>query len=190
MESRANLAIGLLNTLRLQDGAVFDAVRAPADLVSWLETGLSRAPGWAAPLREPPAARMLLTEALRLRGDISHLLEAHRAGEAPAPQALYGLNRVLAESRVSLWLRMEADDASLVELEVGERPLAYLAPIARAAAELMLGTDPARVRRCASGQCSLWFVDTSKGGRRKWRSMATCGNRAKAVRHRGRLESV
>jgi len=82
---------------------------------------------------------------------------------------------------------VEEKGAWLVELEVGEGPLAVLAPIARAAADLVIATDPARVRRCASHPCSRWFVDTSKGGRRRWCSMATCGNRAKAAKHRQRL---
>lgn len=42
---------------------------------------------------------------------------------------------------------------------------------------------PERLRRCEHEQCVLWFLDTSKGGRRRWCSMQTCGNRAKAKRH-------
>ena len=53
-----------------------------------------------------------------------------------------------------------------------------------AAAHLVADADPSRVRRCAASDCGAWFLDTSKGGRRKWCSMAACGNRAKAARHR------
>src|SRR5690606_23867005 len=38
-----------------------------------------------------------------------------------------------------------------------------------------------RLRQCEA--CSWLFLDTSRGGRRRWCSMATCGNRAKARRH-------
>lgn len=42
---------------------------------------------------------------------------------------------------------------------------------------------PDRVRSCEHEACVLWFLDTSKGGRRRWCSMDRCGNRAKAQRH-------
>jgi predicted RNA-binding Zn ribbon-like protein len=42
-----------------------------------------------------------------------------------------------------------------------------------------------RLRRCAGDNCGWFFIDTSKGGRRRWCDMATCGNTAKYVRARG-----
>jgi predicted RNA-binding Zn ribbon-like protein len=39
-----------------------------------------------------------------------------------------------------------------------------------------------RVRAC--GRCGWLFLDSSRGGRRRWCSMSTCGNREKASRHR------
>ncbi len=44
-------------------------------------------------------------------------------------------------------------------------------------------TRKTRIRSCAHDDCVLWFLDTSKGGRRRWCSMERCGNRAKARRH-------
>jgi predicted RNA-binding Zn ribbon-like protein len=41
---------------------------------------------------------------------------------------------------------------------------------------------PDRVRAC--GRCGWLFLDSSRGGRRRWCSMSTCGNREKASRHR------
>ena len=43
-----------------------------------------------------------------------------------------------------------------------------------------------RIRRCAHPACVLWFLDTSRNGTRRWCSMDTCGNRAKAGRHYAR----
>ncbi|WP_205669150.1 CGNR zinc finger domain-containing protein [Amycolatopsis suaedae] len=46
-----------------------------------------------------------------------------------------------------------------------------------------LFTLPAeRIRAC--GRCGWLFLDSSRGGRRRWCSMSTCGNREKAGRHR------
>ncbi|MGA5538644.1 CGNR zinc finger domain-containing protein [Mycolicibacterium nivoides] len=47
----------------------------------------------------------------------------------------------------------------------------------------LLGEAPDRIKQCAHPHCILWFHDTSKNGARRWHSMATCGNRAKAARH-------
>ena len=51
--------------------------------------------------------------------------------------------------------------------------------------ELTAG-HPERIRICASDTCQWVFYDTSRTGRRRWCDMATCGNRAKAARHRAR----
>lgn len=67
-----------------------------------------------------------------------------------------------------------------------EGPLAPLTPIALSALDVVRGTDPARLRACAADDCVRWFVDTSKGGRRRWCSMSRCGNRAKVARYRRR----
>jgi len=42
------------------------------------------------------------------------------------------------------------------------------------------------VRRCADPRCTRVFLDTSRNGTRRWCDMGTCGNRAKAARHRAR----
>jgi predicted RNA-binding Zn ribbon-like protein len=57
-------------------------------------------------------------------------------------------------------------------------------PITRSAAELLTSADIDRVRECDGRGCGWLFLDTSKAGRRRWCSMAICGNRAKARRHR------
>ncbi|MFJ6944812.1 CGNR zinc finger domain-containing protein [Streptomyces wuyuanensis] len=50
----------------------------------------------------------------------------------------------------------------------------------------LLRTAPDRIRTCAHDACVLHFFDTSRNGTRRWCSMATCGNRAKASRHYAR----
>jgi predicted RNA-binding Zn ribbon-like protein len=166
------------------DGRWVDDIRSPEGLIFWLEgVGLADSSG-TPELRSPPLTRILLAETHALRDHVDRLVEA-LTDQAPVPAyVLDGLNRLLAASRISTQLHEGSGKWALAELEEGEGPLAMLAPVARAAAALATETDPERVRRCASESCSLWFTDTSKGGRRKWCSMATCGNRAKAAKHR------
>ena len=62
-------------------------------------------------------------------------------------------------------------------------PIAALTPIAEAVIELLTQARPERIRQCADEDCVLWFIDRSRNGRRRWCSMATCGNRNKVAAH-------
>ncbi|NMO89782.1 CGNR zinc finger domain-containing protein [Actinomycetospora sp. TBRC 11914] len=56
--------------------------------------------------------------------------------------------------------------------------------LALATGALLAGEERRRIGRC--GRCSWLFLDPSPSRRRRWCSMATCGNRAKAARHHAR----
>jgi predicted RNA-binding Zn ribbon-like protein len=56
-------------------------------------------------------------------------------------------------------------------------------PVIQSAAELVTSPDVARIRECGAPDCNWLFLDHSRGGRRKWCDMSTCGNRAKARRY-------
>ena len=56
-----------------------------------------------------------------------------------------------------------------------------LAAIARSAAEIIAEGPQARVRLCSNPACGLFFYDSSRTGRRRWCSMARCGNRHKVA---------
>lgn len=59
-----------------------------------------------------------------------------------------------------------------------------LARIAGSAAALLTEpSDLARVRMCEGEGCGWLFLDSSRGARRRWCSMQSCGNRAKARAH-------
>ena len=56
-----------------------------------------------------------------------------------------------------------------------------LAALARSAAELLVEGPRAPIRRCANSSCRLFFYDDSRTHRRRWCSMAVCGNRHKVA---------
>ena len=56
-----------------------------------------------------------------------------------------------------------------------------LAAVARSAAELVAEGPGARLRLCANPRCGLFFYDNSRTHRRRWCSMAVCGNRNKVA---------
>ena len=61
-----------------------------------------------------------------------------------------------------------------------------LARVAEALAEALADGDTTRFRVCANDACRWVFEDTSRGGRRRWCDMQSCGNRAKVRRFRSR----
>lgn len=90
-----------------------------------------------------------------------------------------GLNAVL--SRGAIRRSLTADGP----LDTAEVPESHWLAGWLAADNLLalLSESPNRIKQCAHSQCVLFFYDTSKNGARRWHSMATCGNRAKAARH-------
>jgi len=82
----------------------------------------------------------------------------------------------LSPGRPAAW----ALDESTVELS--------LHAVARAVATLLTGPHAAHVAACPGAGCGWVFADPR--GRRRWCSMAWCGNRAKARRHVERLRSA
>jgi predicted RNA-binding Zn ribbon-like protein len=59
-------------------------------------------------------------------------------------------------------------------------------PIARSAGELLASEERSQVRVCDADTCAWLFVDRSRNRSRRWCSMDSCGNRAKARRHYSR----
>ena len=61
-----------------------------------------------------------------------------------------------------------------------------IARLAQALVEAIAEGDTSRFRICANDACRWVFEDTSRGGRRRWCDMQSCGNRAKVRRFRSR----
>lgn len=56
-----------------------------------------------------------------------------------------------------------------------------LAAVARSAAEILADGSQTHLRLCANPGCGLFFWDNSRTHRRRWCSMAVCGNRNKVA---------
>lgn len=175
-------SLDLVNTQRERWRRNVETLCSTADLGAWLHAaGLMG----TAPARMP---RTVLDEARELRDAIDALVVAAVAG-TPAP--------VAAATTVDDWLAFAGARPQLVvgpdgQLLLGERaaadsPRRALGVVALDAAR-MLGSPEsrARVRICGAPDCSARFYDRSPAGRRRWCSMRSCGNAAKARRHRER----
>jgi predicted RNA-binding Zn ribbon-like protein len=135
--------------------------------------------GTAAELRalgrdHPGEADQILGSARELRAALYHVLTERESGAA--------LDLVGAVAR-------RAYESSELDLD-GGRARWRLSPsaglpiplyaVARAGAELLTSGEASAVHRCPGNECGWLFIDRS--GRRRWCTMAICGNRAKARR--------
>ena len=154
--------------------------------------------------RRPAAAAAALARAVALREVIYRLFLALAEGR-PAPltdlEELNGvLGEALAQARVAEAEGVEggtgqiraAAGAARFAWTWADRPLSLelpLWPVVRSAAEFLTSADLPALRVCASESCAWLFLDTSRNGSRRWCSMRTCGNRAKARRHHARVRA-
>ncbi|HUJ93369.1 MAG TPA: CGNR zinc finger domain-containing protein [Candidatus Bathyarchaeia archaeon] len=69
-----------------------------------------------------------------------------------------------------------------IEFVASENTLDWLlAAVARSGAEILVELPAAPLRICSNPGCGLFFYDTSRTHRRRWCSMARCGNRHKVA---------
>jgi predicted RNA-binding Zn ribbon-like protein len=161
------------------------------DLVGWsrqtaIVTAAEARALTAAARRDPRAARHALQRARRLREALGRIFEAAGRGQRPTARDLRRLNAFLGAAlrRRRLELRGSRFDWSRIP---SDRPLdAFLSPIVLDAAELLTSPQRFKIRACAAEDCGWLFLDTSRSGRRRWCTMQSCGNRAKARRFHAR----
>ena len=134
-------------------------------------------------IEAPPEGLMKL--ALQLRESAKCLLNAAKlGGEADASV----VNHVLRAGRRSK--ELEWDSASnafkVVRRRLQEDAASLLEPVAQAVVMLLTDAPLDLVRQCEAHDCTLMFHDRTKSHRRRWCSMAVCGNRMKVAAFRSR----
>ena len=166
-----------------------------ADLVAWSESAgiLSgeeaaeyvRAAAW-----RPSDADAAFARAIALREVMYRVFSAVAAGAPPPTDDLAAVNVAIADAMGHARL-VSAEGHFHWEWErAPSAPGSMLRPVVWSAAELLTAEELHRVHECAGHDCSWLFLDMSKNGSRRWCSMETCGNRAKARRHRERQQAV
>jgi predicted RNA-binding Zn ribbon-like protein len=139
----------------------------------------------AARLR-PGAAAAALREAVELRETLAAVFGARR----PAPALLARLNDWLARAPQRTRIAAGVEGYAWVAGDAREPLLAPLWPVVWSAADLLTSGRAARASVCADRKCGWMFLDESRSVRRRWCSMESCGNRAKARRHYGRRRAA
>jgi predicted RNA-binding Zn ribbon-like protein len=158
------------------------------DLVSWGVQAGAITPTEAGHLRaearaHPRRAERGFARALGVREHLYELFSAAAARRSPDDSSVAALNEVLHEAAAHA--RLERRDGQYVWTFAGDGPLFARVTwqVSRSAADLLVSGALADLRECASGTCSWMFLDASPTRKRRWCSMKSCGNRAKARRH-------
>jgi predicted RNA-binding Zn ribbon-like protein len=130
---------------------------------------------------DPEAAQTLLSRSMDLRDSLRKIFGAMVGKEAIASDWTEPINRILRVTEGHDEL-VSANSGWKLEFVARESGLDWLlAAVARSAAEIIVEGAQARVRTCANPVCGLFFSDHSRTHRRRWCSMAVCGNRNKVA---------
>jgi predicted RNA-binding Zn ribbon-like protein len=173
----------------------FDALRDFESMVRWLEAASvldgERASGIRRRAQQQPAgASVALIDGRRVRAALRALAERGPMSERVRYEGLMEINRVLGRSAGTRRVDLRGDGSFIRSfVPVGDAFAGLVIPIVESAADALILGELPRVRRCADPRCQRVFFDNTKNGRRRWCDMATCGNRAKAARHREKLKA-
>lgn len=143
-------------------------------------------------VEQPSGAAAALVEAQRIRTLLRQLAEHGRdaRGALQREHVVEEINRVLG--RTVGTRRVDATpDGGYVRsfVPVGDAFGGLVIPIVESAVDSLVRAELHKLRRCADRRCPRHFADDTKSGTRRWCEMKTCGNRAKAKRHRGRTRT-
>jgi predicted RNA-binding Zn ribbon-like protein len=169
-------ALDFAATLRARRSVRFEMFATPDRLRAWyLESGVVDA--------VPACDQAHVERAKAVREAIYALVTARRFGEEYDEDALATVNRAAREpaappqlTPAGRWTRATPQEA--------------LSLVARQAVELLSGPDVPLLKECGNPECTRVYIDRSRGMRRQWCGMESCGNRIKAAAYRARKKSA
>jgi predicted RNA-binding Zn ribbon-like protein len=195
-----HLAIDFINTAYLRPDAsdpygyqiVDESLHSFADLANWAqESGVLGDPLLKALRSAPESAADSLATLITLREALRRVLRDHLGTGPNAPEMLAAVNQQLLPSlRGTVLLATDRgfvpDRIPAVNTSLDEAIAQLTWAIALSVEGLLTdAAELALIKECPGDDCGYLFRDSSRG-RRRWCSMATCGNRAKVHRFRER----
>ena len=167
-----------------------------SDLVSWGEAAGLLTPENSRTLLQqatdhPQESSQSLSTAIRLR-DAVYRIFSHRYAGMPVPEDdLSLLNSVIRQALAHLQLKPDGGEFHWEWASGMDGVNLILWPVARAASILLTSDQAHLVRECEDDRgCGYLFIDQTKNHSRRWCSMESCGNRAKARRHYSRIQQT
>jgi predicted RNA-binding Zn ribbon-like protein len=191
-------ALDFVNTASRRDtDSPRDRLTSYSDLVEWASAAHALPECvpedlFKAAAQHPAIARQTLDDAREFREALYRIFKAFAAGAdaAAAPPAdMDRLNAMFKRANAHRNICCKPGNQSGAPTfdwrwDAGGAELdRVLWPVALAAADLLIGGDPGRVKECGGEHCNWLFLDASKNRSRRWCTMQDCGNRVKARRH-------
>ncbi|MFE9852900.1 CGNR zinc finger domain-containing protein [Streptomyces sp. NPDC005576] len=168
-----NPALDFVATLRARRSARFEMFASPDRLDAWyLASGLVDTVA--------PADASHVERATAVREAVYGLVAARLAAGPLGAEALAVVNAAAGEPVPALRLtpagRRRADATQEEALSL----------VARHAVEVLGGPEVPLLKECGNATCTRVYIDRSRGMRRQWCGMESCGNRLKAAAYRAR----
>ncbi|MGP3757118.1 Conserved protein containing a Zn-ribbon-like motif, possibly RNA-binding [Streptomyces sp. LamerLS-316] len=171
-----NPALDFAATLRARRSARFEMFVTPERLGAWYEeSGVVDA--------ITPGEDGDVQQARAVREAVYALVTARRLGEEFGADALAVVNE--AARRPSAVPQLTRAGRRTVAT-----PEQALSTVARLAVELLSGPDVPLMKECGNPECTRVYIDRSRGMRRQWCGMDSCGNKIKAAAYRARKKST
>ena len=182
-----------VNADDLENGFPLERLPTLGDALAWfVERGVIHAEGAQLgcssvdPTRQPRHETSLASMPSEALQEVADAIVDHRP---PQLGALDTVNQAL-HARQVIELVPSSDGCVAVDhRHVGDPIDDALARLCDPLVTELTGGNPERIRICDNDRCRWVFYDTSRTGRRRWCDMATCGNRAKAARHRAKSKA-
>ncbi len=190
-----NPALDFVNTASEWGNDPVDRLGGPAGLGAWAgfaglldEEDLKRLRREIAD--DEDGAKRLFEDALTLRSALYRIFAAAGSGKTAAPADLDILNEW--KIRAAGHCEIRQDENGFRRRCADEAPALERAMrlIVEAAEHLLLHGRLDRLRSCGGDHCEWMFHDQSKNGKRRWCSMATCGNEHKVKQFRKRNKAA
>ncbi len=180
-----------LNTLDYDDGFPNEKLPTLDGVLTWFaDQGVIHHEGADRKRRHdvsrPRVAAADLERVRTVRAALREVADSVVEHRAARKEALETVNRAL-HARQVIELAPSPDGVNVDHRHVGDPIDDALARLSEALVAELTGGHPERIRICDDDTCRWLFYDTSRTGRRRWCDMATCGNRAKAARHRAKM---
>jgi predicted RNA-binding Zn ribbon-like protein len=204
-----NLGLDFLNSIAVPVGTKVEWLGSGEDFLVWLKQAGLVPDGVLDAFRKsalPGELDTIATQARALRDWFKPFVYKHmgRPIDPKALRQLEHLNQLLArDEEFGQIVARVHDEEDQLEPKNGvtsglawrpqrrwRSPESLLFPLARSLADLVCTEDFTSVKACEGPECTLLFVDRTRGRARRWCSMAVCGNRAKQAAHRRRVHQV
>ncbi|MFD7406670.1 CGNR zinc finger domain-containing protein [Streptomyces sp. NPDC059866] len=167
-----NPALDFAATLRARRSVRFEMFVSPDRLDAWyLESGVVDAVS--------PSQESDVEQAIAVREAVYALATDRRRGEPYDTEALAVLNDAARRPPATPQLTPAGRWTAAT-------PEQALSTVARHAVELLSGPDVPLIKECGNPECTRIYIDRSRGMRRQWCGMESCGNKIKAAAYRAR----